>query len=326
MKHIYEPKIESWMDEGEIEFRKEAHQVILNLQHYSPTLVGYKFEYYFSSGISSLVGVAALNDKQVVFKTARSQQSLLREVTFLKLWSESGVKTPRVFDNIEIEHNKLGKIRIIIMEFIDRKSAFQELVDAPKSDHITTWKSIGKILACTHQVKATGFGKPVEPDFRTGKYLTLQEYLADSLLSDSKKNVLAKHGYDLIKMERAWQTLTSIGLQSFATHYDLGLHNVLGSGDDLILFDPDPTINSNYLDLATSYLWAVIQSGQESADEMINSYKGIVSEESFNPKLFQAGLTLRLYSKHSNWLEKTSDEVAADCINKTTYLVSETIS
>lgn len=171
----------------------------------------------------------------------------------------------------------------------------------------------------THQVRAEGFGKPIQPDFRKGKYDELSKYIGENLLTQEDRKILTDSGYDTSKLDSTINALINSEICSAVTHHDLGLHNVLGIDNNLVLFDPDPTIDMQYIDLATSYIWAIIQSDRDNAEQMLISY--IDKVNSFNRQLFEKALYIRLLSKHARWIRRKDSDISQDCIKKTIWML-----
>lgn len=138
MSKLKSPKIEEWMSKDEKDFRNTAHEYIINLSKYSEEINDYEFLYYFSSGISSLVALCLVNSQKRVFKTSRWHLNVLRKANFLEEWSRVGIRVPSIYSKTEIVDDGFELIRILLMEFIDRKTAFVNLEDKEPSTHTET--------------------------------------------------------------------------------------------------------------------------------------------------------------------------------------------
>lgn len=328
MTSSVKPLIEDWMTEEEVNFRQTAHQVITQLPQYCREINDYSLLKYFPTGgfSQSLVALAEVNGNQRIIKTARWAQNIKREAKFLKAWKAQVVPVPKIYWIIETKSEDFGTIAITVMEFIPQENAFEQLKRLPVSEHVKSWQQIGNFLAKLHQTTASGFGKPMPPEFMTGKYSTFGEFVVDNLISEKDKAQLLQNKYDLSTLEEAIRIVDSCGESPCLSHHDLGLHNVLGINEDMIVFDPDPTIDYSYIDLATSYIFAVTQSDKTCAEEMLNSYISSSQNSRFNKEVFKKALLIRLLSKHARWLRDRSTDRDRKSLQVTKGLLGELVS
>lgn len=314
------------MDEEEKQFRTDVSVVYKNIDKHLPSesFPNVKFIKFFPNGISSVVGLIESGNQKYVIKSTRWPKNVLREARFLQIWQQAGIKVPHYYGKFPAPTRFEGTV-LAVYEYIDASSAKNYFAENPAESDLSTWKSIADQLIKMSKHSATGFGKAVGENFDQGELPTLHDYIQSKLKPEdidylASESVLTPT--QLAYVTRIISETKQKDYPSVYTHNDLGLHNVLDHGENLVIFDPFPVITHPYMELAVSYIWAVIQ-GQtpKSAEVLLETYSH--QDPEFDLKTFNQFLLIRVLSKQVYWLRmQESDPISKIMLEKTLPLSS----
>lgn len=290
-------------------WRQYVSDLIQNLEQTDLTVKPYKFIKFFDEGIDSIVALAEIDGVKRVIKGARWHRNVIREANFLKTWKAKGVRTFEVINLYSLPNEQFGEIGLGVYEFIDQPTAFKYFKAHPHDSREATWFEIGRQLGLMHQIKTQGFDKP---DFETstnGEILTWEDYRQIKLPTLESAAPLIKAGFlDLDNAKNIFSDLNKLeGLTSVMAHNDLGLHNVLGHGSNLVVFDPNTKLVHPYLDLATSYTWCLTEENPQStsAPALLRGYQEF---HQIDIELFSLLFRVRCIQKMLNWLLRPNND------------------
>lgn len=237
-------------------------------------------------GISSLISVIETADEKLVLKIPLSIKYSRGEAQFLKVWEESGIKVPRVY-----EEGELGGHPFTLMEYVDAPI----LGDVYSNEELIEKKiylELGRILRVMHTPEAEGYGLVVNGKAEYPKFSDLLEgHDMQKRLQYVKENKLLgdKHG----SLDIVTQILIKYfeNKKSSYCHDDFGPYNMFAT-NPITVFDPNPRFNNGYLDLGRS-LCVRIGHGI-SPEQLIEGYFG---NELYDKKALHASILLNIYMK-----------------------------
>jgi fructosamine-3-kinase len=289
------PKIDSWLSN---------HQLFQNKK------VSVSF---FQAGASGLTSLLDAEDKKFVLKVLLRPDGPQGEPQFLKAWEAAGVPVPHVY-----EFGMLEDHPYILMSYVDAQSlehsSETELLEK------NVFVKMGETLRQIHQTKAKGFGRMKEDGI--GEYETFTSWLLEFPQTINQLSYMQKH--DLLPEEAFGSVdnakkilLEHIGENTDTTycHWDFAPGNILNT-DPLTVFDPVPTYNHPYLDIARSIV-QTIGAGFARPEVSEQFLKGYFSDTSLDQKFLQAAVLFISHTKMPHW-HKTDETKILE--NLKTYL------
>lgn len=320
------PKITSWMNPEEIEFRKAAPaylQKAFDLGTFPdnrPT--GIKV---LDSGGSVIFKIETKNGSYVV-KMSREKNLAEREEAFYQQWEQSGVSVPEVYGGQCADD--IIPVSIMSMNYINAKT----LICRMSSQEIvknSVAREMGRTLAIMHNSKGQGFGKPRVKNPLVGTYNSFTEYmdkclfkreivwLISSGIIENKDVKLARKAVDIVEKD------FKNGTKPTLNHNDFTRSNIF-STNPITIFDPQPSISHPYLCLAHPLLESMIHKipKAKEREEILAGYKEFVDVDK---RVLAAATVIRAMIRFRN-LHRNKQHIKADklkdIINQSTKMIA----
>jgi fructosamine-3-kinase len=271
---------------------------------------------FFQAGASGLVSLLETETEKYVLKTLLRPDGPKGEVEFLRAWEAAGVRVPHVY-----EVGMIGEHPYILMEYVNAKA----LEHFPESELLEQkiFTQMGQILRHIHTTTAKGYGRMKEDG--AAEYEDFKTWLFE--FQQTKNQISYTQKYDLLPSD-AFGTIdeargilvdfVSDNPQSTYCHWDFAPGNILCS-EPLTVFDPVPTFNHPYLDIARSIV-QTIGAGYISAEVSEQLIEGYFSDntQKVNEKVLYAATLFIAYTKMPYW-HKTNEELILK--NLSNYLI-----
>ncbi len=261
---------------------------------------------FFQAGASGLVSLVETDTKKYVLKVLLRPDGPKGEVEFLKAWEAAGVRVPHIY-----EVGMLGEHPYILMEYVNAKS----LESFPEKELLksSVFKQMGEMLRHIHTTEAKGYGRMKEDG--VGEYEDFKTWLFE--FPQTQNQISYAQKYELLPsdvfgtLDEARDILVefvSTNPQSTYCHWDFAPGNILYS-EPLTVFDPVPTFNHPYLDIARSMV-QTIGAGYISTEANQQLIEGYFSDntQSLDKKVLYAGVLFIAYTKMPYW-HKTNEEL-----------------
>ncbi len=251
--------------------------------------------FFPSAGVASLTCILDTGDTKKVLKIPLSAKSFYEyEGMFLKAWEKVGVNVPHV-----IEEGTIDGSHYLLMDFIDAKT----LHEAYKKGEVLQkemFVKMGRALRTMHTAKSEGFGS-----IKNGKgnYTQFRNWLQDAI--DKKRPDLDETSDNFPLAIKILVEYVGNSSESSYCHNDFAYQNVFDT-DPITIFDPIPTLNHPYMDLASAICKAIGRGiDGEVAEQLIRGY----SEDTtaLNRKVLQAAIIIQSHILFTLW-SKTGKE------------------
>lgn len=240
------------------------------------------------SGISSLVCILDTGKEKIVLKIPLSKLNPKLEGKFLSAWENAGVKTPHVF-----EEGPIGEHHYILMEYIGEKT-ISDLYTKEELISKKIYKNLGATLKKMHTPKVFGYSAAINnkeiPEYsnfsewieKDKKTKDKFKYVEEHKLLDDKKHGSTQEAIQIIK-----SILGDSGETTYC-HDDFHTGNIFAT-NPITVFDPRPTFNHPYIDIARSIIQAEKYGLEEVEEQFLDGY---FNGEKYNRKLLQAFMIL----------------------------------
>ncbi len=303
--------IAPWMDEEDLTFRSSAPDNLKKILEQNLLLGGeYKVLGVFARGVSSVVYKIASTSGIFVLKMSRKPEVISNEVFFLESWKQQGLTVPTVVSTHQADVNI--PVSFSVMEYISAPI----LSDALGVEEIINQgisREIGRMLSQMHQATGIGFGVPKIGAPDKGTFTTLREDF-ESVFDKTIPTLIAAgiinadaEQYCRVAIEVLEEDLKKNKKSPVLIHGDLRPYNIFHT-DPLTIFDPNPKISHQAVDLGTCLLRAVSESeefGARDAEEVLAGYK---EKTLVDDKILAAGVVLVSLRLARNWLRKDRKE------------------
>lgn len=263
------------------------------------------FVSFFQAGASGLTSLLNVEDKKFVLKVLLRPDGPQGEPQFLKAWEGVGVAVPHVY-----EFGRLEEHPYILMSYVDAQSLeyFSETELLEKD----IFNKIGETLQQIHQTKAKGFGRMKEDGI--GEYESFTSWLLEfpqtinQLSYMQEHNLLPEETFGSVD-EAKKILLEYIGENADTTycHWDFAPGNILNT-DPLTAFDPVPTYNHPYLDIARSIV-QTIGAGFTHPEVSKQFLKGYFADTPLDQKFLQAAVLFISHTKMPHWHRTDETEI-----------------
>ena len=252
--------------------------------------------------MSSLVCILDIeNNDKLVLKIPLSTKGAKSEGTFLKVWEGLGVSVPHV-----LEEGVIDEHSYILMKYIDAPT----LTEFYKISELTEQKifvAMGSVLRKMHGSEAIGFGRLYndKPEFLKFKDWLHEEHNQQKFTYVKENKLL--NVKDHVSLEKACNILVdfvSINERSAYCHNDFASANIFAT-DPFTVFDPDPTFNHPFIDLARAIVIGTSFHGPEVVNQLIQGY---FKNEEYDIKIIQAAVLLETCLKFPYWHKTKQDK------------------
>ncbi len=241
---------------------------------------------FFDTGVTGLTCLVETPDKKFVLKVHLYPDVPAGEDIFIKAWETAGISVPHIY-----EIGLLDECPYMLMSYVEA----QTLEEVPESTLIerNVFGEMGTTLAKMHTIKSVGFGSVSNGN--TGGYKDFKSWVIENQKIQTPLKYATQHNLLPIEtfgsVEDAITTLTQhIGdtSESVYCHWDFVPGNIFDT-NPLTVFDPVPTFNHPYLDIARSIMQTIAQGfiNNESHQQFLHGY---FSGKSFDKKLLYASL------------------------------------
>ena len=260
---------------------------------------------FFQTGETGLVSIVRFLDQQFVLKVLLRSDGPQGEPEFLKACESVGVSVPHIY-----EFGMLDDFPYMLMSYINARS-----LDHSSEDELVernTFKRMGEVLRKIHCARAKGFGRVKEDG--SGEHETFSSWILESpqminhLLYTQKHNLLPEQIFGSIEDSKKI-LIDQIGTktESVYCHWDFSPANILDT-DPLTVFDPVPTYNHPYLDIARSIV-QTIGLGFISPEVNKQFLNGYFSEVELDKRLLYAALLFVCYTKMPYWHKREEAKI-----------------
>ncbi len=248
---------------------------------------------FLHAGVSSLVCILDTMEQKYILKVPLSLLTSGLEGSFLKVWEDSGVRVPHVF-----EEGTLGDHFYVLMEYIEAQTLIQKYSNEELLEK-RAYYDLGKMLRKMHATKTEGCSNIVN-DKKGPGYQTVAEWLeSDTRTKEQfayvKENQLLNdrdHG----SIEEVCRLIISrIGnnKETVYCHNDFHTGNVFAT-EPLTVFDPWACFHHPYMDIARSIILASKVGLDEVTKQLVEGY---FDGEEYDQVLLRAFITINIWVK-----------------------------
>ena len=264
---------------------------------------------FFHSGASGLVSLLETSTYSYVLKVLLRPDGPQGEEVFLKAWEAIGVHVPHIFQT-----GFIGEHPYILMEYIPADTLTHSSEAVLLEQYIFT--QMGVILAHIHKTTAPGYGRMQAdgsaeyPDFKTWLFEFPQT--KNQLAYIEKHNLLHADLYGSLDVARnILLAYIAQNPRSTYCHWDFAPGNILHT-NPLTIFDPVPTFNHPYLDIARSIIQTIGAGYTDSAvsTQLITGYES--TGLPLDRKVLHAAVLLIAHTKVPHWHKTNEDNILED--------------
>lgn len=249
---------------------------------------------FSENGVSSLVAILETPEEKLVLKIPLTHTPSEGESHFLQTWEKYGVVVPHIIEEGDLEGHPYTLMQHIDAPTLATSHTYSELIAEKK------FVSIGQTLRMMHIPQTEGYGRVYNGQ---AEHTTFEEWLQGTQIQE-KINYTKEHKL-LAEQEEflphAYTLLTNHTLtekHSRLCHNDFAAYNIFDT-EPLTVFDPDPRLNNNYIDLGRSIVIAIAHSGlPETSEQLIEGYFGT---DTPNMEILRASILLNGCIKFPQW-------------------------
>ena len=242
---------------------------------------------FAQKGISSVVCIIDTGEEKLVLKVPLSLTYASGEAQFLKVWENTGIKVPHVY-----EEGKMNGHSFLLMEFIDAPILCESYSDQEMIKR-GIYKEMGQTLRAMHEPEAEGFGCVVDGK---AEYRRFEDWIDGP---DMQKRTREIEEYQLLGEEygsfsdarRILIDFINKNPKSSDCHDDYGTHNMFAT-EPLTVFDSYSRFGNGIVDFGRSLQYLIAKN--VPLDQFIEGY---FNGEQYDKKVLHAAIFLAIYMK-----------------------------
>lgn len=245
---------------------------------------------FLGNGIKSLAALIETKTDRVVFKLPLSTKHSTGEALFLRMWQQTGVRTPKI-----IEEGFLGEHPYAFLEYIDAQP-LKKTRTLSRLLEEETFIRMGQLLRMMHEPRTSGYGQVIDGE---PEYSTFNEWIKNlsferSIAYVREHQLLTPAHGSLDEAISRLATFAKDNPSSSYCHGDFSTYNVLDT-EPLTVIDPNPRFMHGYFDLAWT-LYVTVRIG--NPDEVRLQYlRGYFGSDHYDTEALRAALLLHAYTR-----------------------------